>query len=440
MAIDLDGRVNYGHLFSIELPKTAISMDVNLTQGTSCLSPSKIVQAVSKMISEARAVDVFKSDNLRYLRNIAFPADLDERSIPNFDTKSELGRILPAMRNRSLAFSFYCNGYALRNRFKGLPIHRVCYYHSYDPEAVAVGELTNELSRSIAKQRQQDCIGMTPLHILACCTKHRIGMYSLLIEKCPEQLITEDHWGDIPLFYAIWGNAPREIVCLLSDCMKNLYPNYKLDWGKMVDTLVRAMAPSSCLVYLIKTCQHEFRSGSDLESIDWALMVGEMAKERASEGRVNEFINTYGAFFPRNDTDLESMACQLVRHEKFGFQTFWLKIGIAERLASLEKQEWRNELETMIQSCPTGSSGRCHRKRIEVMEAVHWKLKVYEVYGMAWLLELAAWKARMESCATGTNHGESRPECRFTCGAPIIVHKVVAFLLPQKIMVNDPVS
>ena len=59
---DLDGRVNYGHLFSMELPKTFISMDVNLAPGTSCLPPSKIVQVMSTMLVEARPGDVFKSE------------------------------------------------------------------------------------------------------------------------------------------------------------------------------------------------------------------------------------------------------------------------------------------------------------------------------------------------------------------------------------------
>ena len=129
----LDGRVSYGRLFSLELPETnCVRIDANLTQGTSCLPPSKMVgqpaarisacnsslniclpsqaQAVSKAISESKTTDVFKREELRCLRNVAFPPDLNEKNLPTFDNDSDLGKVLPAMRNRSLAFSLLCNG------------------------------------------------------------------------------------------------------------------------------------------------------------------------------------------------------------------------------------------------------------------------------------------------------------------------------------------
>ena len=68
----------------MELPKTVISMDVNLTQGTSCLPPSKIVQVMSTMLVEARPGDVFKSEGMMHLRNVAFPIGLHEKDIPTF--------------------------------------------------------------------------------------------------------------------------------------------------------------------------------------------------------------------------------------------------------------------------------------------------------------------------------------------------------------------
>ena len=92
-AKNLDGRVDYGHLFSLELPPKTMKMDANLTQGTSCLGPSKVVQAMQYKISSYKALDVFKSDSMRSLRNIAFPSGLSDKDLPTFDTNSDLGKV-----------------------------------------------------------------------------------------------------------------------------------------------------------------------------------------------------------------------------------------------------------------------------------------------------------------------------------------------------------
>jgi len=52
---------------------------------------------------------------------------------------------------------------------------------------------------------QQDCLGMTPLHILACSTAQCLDLYQLMVDYYPENLIVEDSWGAIPLLYALWG-------------------------------------------------------------------------------------------------------------------------------------------------------------------------------------------------------------------------------------------
>ncbi len=54
----------------------------------------------------------------------------------------------------------------------------------------------------------QDIVGMTPLHILACSTKHHLEMYQLLVEKYPENLVTKDQWEDFR-FWMHCGVMPR---------------------------------------------------------------------------------------------------------------------------------------------------------------------------------------------------------------------------------------
>jgi hypothetical protein len=39
-----------------------------------------------------------------------------------------------------------------------------------------------------------------------------MDLYRVIVEKYPTNLITEDRWGALPLLYAIWGDAPAEII------------------------------------------------------------------------------------------------------------------------------------------------------------------------------------------------------------------------------------
>ena len=92
---------------------------------------------------------------------------------------------------------------------------------------------------------------MTPIHILACSTKQLIEMYRLLIEKYPETLIMKDKWGDIPLLYAFWSNAPAEVLDLLVTSYKTLHPDYELDWKGMILTLAKRNVPLTSIQKLI---------------------------------------------------------------------------------------------------------------------------------------------------------------------------------------------
>ena len=89
---------------------------------------------------------------------------------------------------------------ALRHRFDDLPIHKICYYQSYHDTETTMQHLKREINPWTSKipgqlnksGKQQDCLGMTPLHILACSTKQTIEMYQLLIEKYPETLTMKE--------------------------------------------------------------------------------------------------------------------------------------------------------------------------------------------------------------------------------------------------------
>mmetsp|Transcript_12564 Transcript_12564/g.26751 ORF Transcript_12564/g.26751 Transcript_12564/m.26751 type:complete len:464 (+) Transcript_12564:149-1540(+) len=156
---------------------------------------------------------------------------------------------------------------ALRHRFDGLPIHKMLYYQSYRPiaqnELLKATDMRSGQTRTLRSKldptgRHRDCLGMTPLHILACSTVQELPLYQLMIQKYPENLIVSDRWGALPILYAVWRNAPNEIVRFLFESQQSIYPDHELDWNGMILTLGNAEAPCGAIQHLVDAQQSLF--------------------------------------------------------------------------------------------------------------------------------------------------------------------------------------
>jgi len=167
---------------------------------------------------------------------------------------------------------------ALKHRFDKLPIHKMIYYQSYNN--VTLDQLTNALDMRSGQRRsartkldqtgnKPDCLGMTPLHILACSTVQNIDLYKVLVHKYPENLVAEDRWGAVPLLYAIWGGAPVEIVRYLVESYKSLYPDYELNWEEMMLTLGRADVDYDVIIKLSRMQEESFPN----QVMDWSVIL-----------------------------------------------------------------------------------------------------------------------------------------------------------------------
>ena len=161
---------------------------------------------------------------------------------------------------------------ALKSRFDGLPIHRLCYYQpKFMMELLNSTGLIPDNAPSVI--HAQDCLGMTPLHILACSTTQNLGLYRSIVANSPSSLITEDKWGCLPILYAMWGGVPEGIASLLIDEHKSSFPNHILNWDKMVETLCRAGVSLDIVKRLLQIHQTFF---SD-QSISWQRAARELA-------------------------------------------------------------------------------------------------------------------------------------------------------------------
>jgi hypothetical protein len=199
-----------------------------------------------------------------YLRNVAFPPNtvFDDRifgldATEQCDLYQLFGSIAEIMR-------------ALSHRFDGLPIHSLLYYQSYNQEVLQ--NLISE-SKLNATDNQQDCLGMTPLHILACSSVHDLEVYHVIVENYPTNLITEDRWGALPLLYAFWGAAPKEIIQFLLESHQSLYPDHVFNWTMMVETIRRCDTPKENIENLLSVKQMHFPD----QTIDWDYLLNEFA-------------------------------------------------------------------------------------------------------------------------------------------------------------------
>ena len=118
--------------------------------------------------------------------------------------------------------------------------HSIVYYQSYHQGMLqrllaAINMSSCQLCWTLHVKldptgNQQDCLGMTTLHILACSYVHDLELYRVIVEKYPASLITKDRWGALPLLYAFWGATPTEIIEFLLESYQSLYPGYEFDW------------------------------------------------------------------------------------------------------------------------------------------------------------------------------------------------------------------
>ena len=349
-------------------------------------------------------------ENCKSLRNLAIPPDaevgdntfqdcIDLRQ--RFDTRAQLTS-------------------ALKQRFDNLPIHKMIYYHSYNnltPEQLSTAtDMRSGQSRSLRSRldltgNQQDCLGMTPLHILACSSVQNIELYKVLIEKYPSNLITKDRWGTLPLLYAVWRNPNKiQIVKFMMKKYQAIYPNYELNWTKMMETLVKANVSFKWF----RVLHHMQRKYFPNQCIDW-------------------------------DVVLEVAVSDIVQIQKSTFIEL-IAEKIRERVMAIRLNQLRhcvcNKVDDVFETVD-GGEGRRDVLLTEVQSTLtQYENEYHKLKEATASLELVLWKKRMNENLCEINEkrrikkrkiaeSDVRNQCRITCGAGIVIKHVLPYLLPQ---------
>jgi hypothetical protein len=304
----------------------------------------------------------------------------------------------------------------LQHRFDGLPIHKLVYYQSYHQgvlqNLIAAINSRSGQSRTLRPKlnptgNQQDCLGMTPLHILACSSVHNLEVYRLIIEKYPANLITEDRWGALPLLYAFWGTAPFEIIQFLLESYRSLYPDHVFNWSMMMETMGRCDTPKENIENMLRVKQVHFSE----QPIDWVYLLNKFAEPSSS-----------CASFQKR-------------------MQFLVMCGMSERVEALPFKVWRDHITNMIHTANFEYNGdnfsilRWIRSKLD-----HFKAELPKLMEATTILELALWKNMLDlnSKNMQTNHCQKkmksdesgvRRQCRVTCGSDVVIGHVMPFLI-----------
>ena len=302
---------------------------------------------------------------------------------------------------------------------------------------------------------------MTPLHILACSTNQDLELYRFIVTSDPNSLITEDKWGCTPLLYAIWFGAPQEIIQFLIDRQKSAFPNHILVWDNMLETLCRAGVSLDIVKRLLDTRQTFFSDQSinwqkaaqeltirllvERNYEDWEAMMEAFSTPPAYQELAQRLLELQQRFFPgRLLANLQPVCEELVQPltgwwrpdnpifvSMSTFQ-FLVKCSIQVRLNALGVKTWRMDVKNAVERISSVKNSKLEAH----FDTIRSKLVTYEqeypqLMDAAFLLELALWKSKIdENHNMGQNDvADVRGQCRFNCGADIIIPNVLPYLI-----------
>ena len=326
----------------------------------------------------------------------------------------------------------------------------------------------------------QDGQGMTPLHILACSTKQSLELYQLIVAMAPQNLISEDKWGCPPILYAIWSGAASEVIQFLIDSQRSAFPNHRLDWDKMIETLCRAGVSLDIVQLLLRIHQASFsrqnvnwqKASRELTirilvghnfygnwgaSVfeDWGTMMETFGASPANQELIQSLMETQKRFFAdENNTNWQVLCEELVQPLKgwwrpdtsvsmISFQ-FLVKCSVLERLNAIGVRKWRMGIKNMVERLSSVKSGAILQNHFNNIDAMlqNYERMYQQLKDATLLLELALWKSKIVESelahsfgTTGTRNIDQmdentadREQCRISCGAVVVIPRVLSYL------------
>lgn len=337
---------------------------------------------------------------------------------------------------------------ALMTRFDGLPVHELLYRQCHLPEDEALERLriavsgrsgSRSLRRAAASALtesgcRRDCMGMTCLHVLACSSRQTVDMHRLLLERYPEAVYAKDCWGALPVHYALYSGASEEIVTLLlMDHLGRFFFSFLdpsipavegLDWQHLIEFLAVNNANSERIGQAMKALIEHGR----VADVKWKDLLLKLAAPTVSP--TDRFAYTHTLCYMAD-------CAMYVLVEDWSDWSVGVKIGIKKWRDGITEQPIRFRSKTNGQpELGTGALLEAMFRQVDEYEE-----KCGELASQLSVLELAVWKAKMDTSTFGTDRmrrrckkrsrddeAAFRHQCRVGCGAQQVIENVLPFL------------
>lgn len=220
-------------LIRIEFPSTVISVGREAFSGCQSLKEIHLCEGI-------QTIGEFAFAGCKSLLSIHVPSSVTVIEYGTFENCEQLRNVTisPLSMLGQVPFEqpfpnvnqVNCTFDMLRNRFDDLPIHELCSVLS---RRTTVSHDELRALMEMLELQPVDCLGMTPLHILACSWNHDVQLYQCYLERFPESMLVEDKWGETPLGYVILSEAPKEILLIFLEICKRKWGGFPFDVGKM---------------------------------------------------------------------------------------------------------------------------------------------------------------------------------------------------------------
>mmetsp|Transcript_45330 Transcript_45330/g.109770 ORF Transcript_45330/g.109770 Transcript_45330/m.109770 type:complete len:828 (+) Transcript_45330:67-2550(+) len=184
----------------------------------SCSSLQSVVMP-PKELSRLESIGNSSFTNCSSLRNICIPAET-EVAPTALNGCGKLGELV-----RSSGPQYYFRGFEMyhygedfvrsfTSRFDRLPLHHLCYHHSYYTAEQLMEKLKEAEKRVEGRpKREQIDIGrMTPLHLLALTRTTRFDLWKHMLERDFKDVVVPDKLGNSPLVYLLRNKSPMDFL------------------------------------------------------------------------------------------------------------------------------------------------------------------------------------------------------------------------------------
>ncbi len=253
--------------------------EVNLEEGLQTIEQCAFQHCASllriNIPSTVNSLLMYTFMHCTLLRNVAFaPSSFWTQA---FWTQDVFNWYFPSLKNMGFSLEM------IIGRFDELPLHKKCYYYRSQLVEQTMDSTTpkwfnEEVGRLPAHGLQQDCFGMTPLHVLLCSSAgYDVRVCQSMIEKYPGAMLIKDRWGEVPLAYALFGEAPFEVIHLFLETHMQRWQAMPFDFGDVILRLAMKRGTSADYVRDVIRAQ---RTHHHALEIDWQRIVDDLIRAR----------------------------------------------------------------------------------------------------------------------------------------------------------------